>query len=326
MINWGIIGAGDVCEKKSGPAFQKIDGSALIAIMRRTPEKAKDFAFRHNVEKWYTSAQELVDDPYVNAIYIATPPGNRLEYLKMAAKAGKPIYMEKPMAVSYDQCKEMISICKAVNVPLFIAYYRRALPNFLKVKELLEKGAIGKVQFVDIKLLKAKSKYVISLDKNDWRTTPEISGGGYFFDLASHQLDFFDFLFGEITQVSGVSTNFGNHYVADDTTVANFVFSNGVVGSGTWAFATSENSEQERTTIYGSLGKISFEFFGKPDIRIEIDNHETETIVFPYPENIQICLIQTVVDELLGNGKCPSTAISAARTQLVMEKITSRKS
>ena len=153
-INWGIIGCGDVCEKKSGPAFYKIKHSSLVAVMRRDEAKVKDFAQRHSVEKYYTEAEKLINDPDINAIYIATPPNMHKKYAIQAMEASKPVYVEKPMGMNYTECLEMIETSKITNQKLFVAFYRRALPYFLKVKTLLDENRIGQVLTVDIKHIK----------------------------------------------------------------------------------------------------------------------------------------------------------------------------
>ena len=191
MINWGIIGCGNVTEVKSGPAFNKVEGSRLIAVMRRNRSLAEDYARRHNVPKVYSDANDLINDKDINAVYIATPPGSHMEYAIAAIKAGKPVYIEKPMAVNYAQCLKINETAQKYNVPVFVAYYRRALPGFLKVKDLIESGSIGKVRLIQIQLFKAPSE-----DEKSgilpWRVDPAISGGGHFFDLGCHQLDYFD--------------------------------------------------------------------------------------------------------------------------------------
>ena len=151
-IRWGIIGCGNVTEIKSGPAFQKAERSELVAVMRRNGDLAKDYAVRHDVKKWYDDAQALIADPEVDAVYIATPPSSHRLYTLLCAQAGKPVYVEKPMALNYAECLEMIAACEHAKVPLFVAYYRRMLPRFIKIKELVEIGAIGDVRFVNVVL------------------------------------------------------------------------------------------------------------------------------------------------------------------------------
>ena len=150
MIRWGFIGCGSVTEKKSGPAFGKVEGSEVVAVMRRDAHKAKDYAARHGIEKWYADAQKLIDDPKVNAVYVATPPSTHAQYAIAAMRAGKPVYVEKPMAASYAECQEMVLVSKETGVPCFVAYYRRTLPYFLRVKQLIDDGLLGEISTVQI--------------------------------------------------------------------------------------------------------------------------------------------------------------------------------
>lgn len=323
-ICWGIIGVGDVCEVKSGPALINVANSSVKAVMRRDVEKAKDFADRHNIERWYDNADDLLNDPEVNAIYIATPPDTHAKYTLKAAAVNKPVYVEKPMARTFEECLSMIEACNNANVPLFVAYYRRALPNILKVKELISSNAIGSIRSIDISLQMTIEPEVLgakAVDTN-WRVNPEIAGGGYFYDLASHQLDAMDFLFGPIIQAKGFSENQSKRYKADDITVGIFKFDNGIIGKGLWAFNTSQTSQCDKTTIIGSKGQISFPFFGDHHVLLEKDNAPIQKLEFEISKHIQMPLIQTIVDALQGKGNCPSTGKSAARTNWVLEQIT----
>ena len=322
-VCWGIIGVGDVCETKSGPALMKITNSTVKAVMRRNAEKAKDFAKRHGVEKWYDNADDLLNDPEINAIYIATPPSTHTEYTLKAAAVGKPVYVEKPMARSHQECLSMVEACKKANVPLYVAFYRRTLPNILKVKELIDNGSIGEIRSIDISVQMTIENDIVGTDHlpNNWRVDPEVSGGGYFYDLASHQLDAMDFIFGSITEAMGFSENQSQSYLADDITVGVFKFKNGIVGKGLWAFNTSKASQYEMTTIIGSKGQISFPFWGDHHVTLAIENEPVQRFEFEVPENIQEILIQSIVDELQGKGTCVSTGVSGARTNWVIEQI-----
>ena len=145
IVRWGIIGCGDVTEVKSGPALQKADNSALVAVMRRDGAKAKDYAERHGVPKWYDDAEALINDPEVDAVYIATPPDSHMSYTLAVAKTGKPVYVEKPMARNFAECQTIIDTGKDTGVPLFAADYWRTLPWFLKIRVLLDSGTVGEV-------------------------------------------------------------------------------------------------------------------------------------------------------------------------------------
>ncbi|WP_162418560.1 Gfo/Idh/MocA family protein [Cyclobacterium roseum] len=322
-VKWGVLGVGDVCEKKSAPAMQKVKGSRLVAVMRRDGEKAADYARRHGVSKWYDDAQKLINDPEVNAIYIATPPYAHLELTKQAAAAGKPVYVEKPMARNYQECKEMIRVCQAAEVPVFVAYYRRTLPNFLKVKELVEAREIGEVRYVSITINQPRHPDMKEDTAANWRIDPEIAGGGYFYDLGSHQLDYLDFLFGPIAEVSGIASNQAGEYPAEDIVLANFKFESGVLGSGNWCFTTGESSKKDEIKVIGTAGEISFPCFWGTSVTLRKDGKEAQEFTFDMPENIQYFLIQSIVEELLGKENAsPSTGDTAARTNWVMEEMT----
>ena len=319
-INWGIIGCGDVTERKSGPAFNKVEHSKLVAVMRRNKEKAADYARRHGVPKWYSDANQLINDPEINAIYVATPPDTHCLYAIAALKAGKPVYVEKPMARNYRECREMINVSEETGMPLFVAYYRRTLPAFLKVKELIAEGAIGQPLTVNIRLYNAfglKDQYP---EKQSWHINPGISGGGYLFDLASHQFDYLDFLFGPVTEVQGIAQNLAGFYPAEDTVSAVFTFESGITGTGSWCFVGSQEAEEDIIEISGTGGKISFSTFQHGEVKL-LSAEGTRSFSFQNPENISHLLIQQVVNELRGEGKCVSACYSAARTNWVLEEI-----
>ena len=320
-VRWGVVGVGKVCELKSAPAMNTIPNSRLVAVMRRDAEKAMDYAARHEVPKWYSKATDLIHDPEVNAIYIATPPHVHLELTQLAAAAGKPVYVEKPMARNHAECLQMIQACEQARVPLFVAYYRRKLPHFLKIKELLEQGEIGAIRAVHINLKQVLTPNLVSKSAENWRVIPEIAGGGYFYDLASHQLDLLDFFFGKITHATGFSTNQAKAYPAEDLVTGTFVFENGVLGTGNWCFTTSSASEIDEIVIDGSKGQLRFATFGEGAFTLLRPNQNPLHFHLELPHHIQRPLIESIVEELLGKGSCPSTGISAARTNWVLEEL-----
>jgi predicted dehydrogenase len=314
-IKWGIIGCGNVCEVKSGPGFQKAANSELVAVMRRDARLAEDFARRHNVPNWYSDAQSLIADPQVDAVYIATPPGSHLEYTQMAARAGKPVYVEKPMARNYSECLSMLESCQAAGVPLFVAYYRRAMPRFVKIKELIDSGVIGEVRLATLALYQMPPNNPQALP---WRVQPEISGGGLFVDVGSHALDLMDYYFGPVSQVKGFAANQGGYYQVEDIVSAAFVHESGVQVSGTWCFTSFKR--EDRIEIVGSKGKLSFALFEAEPVTLTTAG-ERQEIRLDYPAHVQQSLIQLIVDELNGQGRSPSTGQSAARTNRVMDEI-----
>lgn len=321
MINWGIIGCGNVTEVKSGPAFNKVKGSRLVAVMRRDRALAEDYARRHNVPKVYSDAYKLINDKEIDAVYVATPPSSHAEYAVATLKAGKPVYIEKPMALNYAECERIIEASEKYGVPVFVAYYRRALPGFLKVKELIENGTIGKVLFFKIELFKPASEEE-KAGKLAWRVDPAISGGGHFFDLASHQLDYFDYLFGPVKKVRSIVKNNGGLYQAEDFVTAELEYSNGITGTGTWCFNVSRDSYRDIIEFIGAKGSIKFSTFSFENIVITNSEGRRE-LINERPEHVQYYLIDKIVRSLEGNGISPSTCITAARTSRVMDEIVS---
>jgi len=316
-IRWGIIGCGDVTEVKSGPALQNAKGSELIAVMRRSGELAEDYAKRHDVPKWTDKADKLIQDPDVNAVYVATPPSSHKLYAIKAAKVNKPVYVEKPMSLNYPNCLDMIESCEENGVPLYIAYYRRALPRFLKIKNIIDEKWIGAVRFVDI-TFHQKPREDDLRGKLHWRVDPAISGGGYFCDLASHMLDFLQFCLGDIERAYGFSSHQMKLYKAEDMVNGVFEFPGGVLGTGVWNFTAYNNVD--RTEIVGEKGKITFSTFDETPVRVE-SKYGVEEYNIKNPQHIQEPLIQQVVDSLLGKGDCPSTGHTAARTNWVMDQL-----
>jgi len=320
-INWGIIGVGDVTEVKSGPAFYKVEHSDVVAVMRRDAEKAADYARRHEIQNWYSNGLDLINDPDVDAVYVATPPDSHANYAIEAMRAGKPVYVEKPMARSFSECEEMLRVSKQTGVPLWVAYYRRALPAFLKAGSLIKAGEIGQPLAVNIKLYTQAQERHQATGEMNWRVSPEISGAGHFFDLASHQFDYLDFILGKIIETNGKAVNLGGLYAAEDTVSGTWIHESGVIGSGSWSFIVDKNSEKDEIEIIGEKGKITLSCFASPD-KLTVTTNEGDTeIKFDNPKHISQNLVQQLVDELRGVGTCVSTGESAARTSRVLDSM-----
>ena len=316
-INWGIIGCGDVCEVKSGPGFQNVEGSTLVAVMRRDGEKAKDFANRHGVSFWSNKAEDIIHHPDVNAIYIATPPGSHLDYALQACAAGKPAYIEKPMARSGAECRVMTTAFDEAGLPLFVAYYRRALPRFLKAKELIADGAIGIVTSVDYRFATPMHR---NLDPQNlpWRVVAEDAGGGVFLDLGCHTLDILDFMLGPLQDVSGTAANVASPHDVEDGVAMRFRVTNGALGAARWNFAG--HVREDVIEISGTDGRVSLSTFSNEPVQLQ-SVHGDETFDLPNPLHIQTPLIETIVSHLNGRGRCPSTGHTATRTSEVIDTV-----
>jgi len=319
-IKWGMVGVGDVTEVKSGPAFYKTAHSELLGVTSRTIEKAEDYARRHAVPKVYEDVASMLEDPQIDIVYIATPPSTHKDYALQVIRAGKPVYVEKPMAMTLEEAIEMNEVAKDAQLPLFIAFYRRALPYFKLVKQRIEAGEIGKLLSVSVRLARAPLASDLHPDLHTWRIKKEIGGEGYFVDMAPHTLDILDYIIGPIAEAHGYAANLAGNYTVADSVCASWQHENGVIGTGTWTFSNTQETVQDCVVISGTRGEIRFSTFDFSPIE-RISSSGMELFDFERPEHIQQALIETIVQELRGEGTCPSTAESALRTSAVIEKI-----
>ena len=321
ILKWGFIGCGEVTEKKSGPAFSEVTGSMVEAVMSRNEKNARRYAERHGINKWYSDAQELIDDPDVNAIYIATPPSSHATFAIMAMKAGKPVYVEKPLAANYEDCARVNRVSEETGVPCFVAYYRRYLPYFQKVKQIVQNGTIGNVMNVQVRFAVPPRDLDYSNPENlPWRLQPDIAGGGYFYDLAPHQLDLLQDMFGVIVEADGICANRANLYNVEDSVSACFRFESGLPGSGSWCFVAHESAKEDRITVIGDKGQVSFSVVNYDPIRLNtLDG--TQNITVPNPPYVQYPLIKSVIEHLQGISVCSCTSVSATPVNWVMDRI-----
>jgi predicted dehydrogenase len=307
-INWGMIGCGDVTEVKSGPAFNKVPNSALVAVMRRDAAKAQDYAARHQVPKWYSSAEDLINDPDVNAIYVATPPSSHYQYALAAIGAGKPVYVEKPMTANVADAIAMAAAAKKQNVKMVVAHYRRQMPYFKKLKQLLDEQIIGEPLFARmVYYTRPLTLTELAVTKTAWRVEPTTAGGGLFHDLAPHQLDLMYQFFGEAITAKGIATNQAGLYAADDFVAGNILFKSGVAFSGVWSFAAPSLEEKDFCEIIGTKGKISFCIFNMKTITV-IANGVTDVFSFDTLQHVQQPMIEETVKYFLDEAPNPCTA------------------
>ena len=317
VIRWGILGCGSVTEKKSGPAYQKTEGFEVVAVMRRDGDKAADYAKRHGISKYYTDATALINDPEIDAIYIATPPDTHKYYGLQVAEAGKICCIEKPLAPSYQDCLAIYEAFKTKDLPLFVAYYRRSLPRFNQIKTWLDANKIGEVRHISWHLSKPATPQDLEKTYN-WRTDVTIATAGYFDDLASHGLDLFVHLLGDVKVATGISLNQQGLYSSKDAVTACWQHENGITGTGSWNFGCS--TREDAVEIFGSKGKITFSIFNEEPV--VLSNEEGRTTLFiENPENIQLCHVEQIREQLLGNSTHPSNGFTGTQTAWLMDKI-----
>lgn len=318
ILRWGIIGCGDVTECKSGPAFYKTPGSSLTAVMRRDADKARDYAQRHGVPRWYDDAQRLIEDPEVDAVYVATPPDTHEAYTIAALRAGKPVYVEKPMAIDVAACERMREVSEETGVKLTVAHYRRAVPMFVQLRRWLDAGEIGTVRTVRISTLQPDRPEALADPRIRWRVSPGSGGiGGHFYDLAPHQLDLMLHWFGPVVAHAGFGVNQAGSYAARDAVCGSMLFASGVQFTGQWAFTVNEAQTEDLCEIHGTEGTIRFPFFGN---QVEVIRQGVRmSVPFEHPEHIQQPMIERVLNFFKGDGPNPCPAEEAVEVMRVME-------
>jgi predicted dehydrogenase len=302
-IVWGIIGCGDVTEVKSGPAFNLVENSSLLAVMRRDKAKAKDYALRHNVPLHFDDAKHIINHPKINAIYIATPPSTHLKYALEVLKVNKNVYLEKPMTLNADEALVLRDALKRSNSKLTVAHYRRKLPMFLEVKRIVDDNILGEIHNVELKMSQSRKEILLKNDASNWRLDPEISGGGYFNDLAPHQIDLLLYWFGRVKDFSGsASAEYSKPNVASKINgVLNF--ENGITCKTSWDFVAPEKNQIDECAITGSNGSIRFPIFGNKVVKDINGNISVEEII--PPKHIQEPIIQATVNYFLGKEENP---------------------
>jgi predicted dehydrogenase len=261
----------------------------------------------------------VVEADDVDAVYVATPPSSHAEYVKLAAEAGKPVYVEKPMARTAAEGEEMLATCRAAGVPLYVAYYRRALPRFEFVRDLIQGGSLGTPTMVSLALARVAP---VGEARSAWRWDREVAGAGLLLDLGSHALDLLDHWLGPVAEARGWSATRQPWSNVPDQVVASMRFANGVLGTAAWDFAAAE--ARDALTVTLTEGAIEVPVFDEGPVRIERGAGGALERVIPHPPHVQEPLIRTVVADILGAaGACQSTGESALRTQRVMDALLS---
>lgn len=307
-VVWGMIGCGDVTEKKSGPALYKAKGSRLKAVYNRTQSRAESWTKRHGHGIVYDSVDKLLADKEITAIYIATPPAKHFEYAMQVIEAGKIPFIEKPMASTYEECRQILEAAEEKDLPVYVSFYRRAMDKFQKINTLLKEEAIGTPILVESRQFQKPQLEDFNKENLPWRLKPE-AGGGKALDIQVHVLDYLAYFFGDIQTIQGVVENKAGLYEVEDTISASFQFENGVVGSAIWSYVA--DFDLDEVTIIGTEGRFIFKGTSFESVSL-IKNGLEERFYFDKPEHVAMPFIQSIVEEMRGKEKSPADAKSAA--------------
>lgn len=318
-IRWGFIGCGQAAESAL-PAFLMVDGVSVVAVMSHSKSEAQQFSHRHSIKEYYTDAAQLVNDPNVDAVYIATPPSTHPIYAIMAMNARKPVLIETPLAASYDDCARINRVAQTTGMPCFVAYYRRYNPYFMKVSELLASKSIGKVQNLQIRFSTPPHSHDLDPRTQSWRTNPEIAGAGYFYHVAAEQFDIIQHNLGVITHARGYTANRANLYTAEDNVSACFQLHNGIPGSGSWTFVGHHSHSDDRIEILGTEGTLCFSMYSYSPIHLHT-NKGIDSFDIAKPDYPQLPMLQNVMQALRGDTECHATSLSATPVNWVLDRI-----
>jgi predicted dehydrogenase len=313
IITWGMIGCGDVTEVKNGPGLYLANQSRLKGITNRTHEKAQNWVKRHGHGIVYPSIEELLADEEIDIVYIAVTPDKHMEYAIMCAKAGKHCLIEKPLAMNYEEGLAIQEAFEQAGKKAFVAFYRRGMNRFVKIKELLSDNTIGEVLGANV------TRYVAPMkDKTQWRANPAISGGNEFTETDIHILDYLVFLFGNIKEHSIMKTQHPDSGEISSV-CCNLKFASGILVSGNWNYQCEYT--KDCIEIVGTKGFLIFDFFhNEKPIVVSTANGTTDYVVED-SRSVGLNLEQQIVNELLGLEKCSATVHEALKTLRISGEI-----
>lgn len=316
-IRWGILGCGDVAEKKGGPALYRAEGSTLVAVMRRDLAKAEDFARRHGAKRAYNRAEDLLADPEIDAVYIATPPNLHCEQTLAVARAGKHVLVEKPMALNADECDRMIAACREAGVHLHVAYYRRYYPKFVAARQQIEAGAIGRV-------LGGRLLMCGWHPGGGWRVDPAVNGGGHFVDVGSHRIDMLLYLLDAAapgSDHSAVATGYAENLIgahtAENDVALSLRTSTGALASASFHFQTHPG--RDILEVYGDRGSLSFDPFDGISFTLRRRGQEDETHAYMIPDPVHLPFVRSLVEVYQGWDISHVTGEEGARATRIMD-------
>lgn len=268
-LRWGMIGCGSAAEIRGGLGIRRSAASELVAVADIDEGRARRHAAEHDVPRWYLSGQELIDDPAVEAVYIAAPNKFHCEYTLAAARAGKHVLCEKPFATSLDENRRMIAACRDAGVTLGVSYYRRFYPSVQKARELISNGAIGRITLAGIHATHFLGEaWQPEVATRHWLIEKEIAGGGVFQRAGSHRIDVLVYLLGPVREVHALTERMLDGYDVEDASVAILRFSSGAQG---WFVLhhTVSGAQTDWIEICGTRGRLLLDPLDDGNLRLE---------------------------------------------------------
>tara|TARA_B100000575_G_scaffold213285_1_gene174072 strand:+ start:1127 stop:2125 length:999 start_codon:yes stop_codon:yes gene_type:complete len=309
MLNWCIVGSGDVVNRLVVDSLNIKNKSKVVAILSNDLNQAKNLAKKIDVNRVYLNTdknkKKIKEDKIINSIYIATPPDSHFYYIKYFCRNKKNIICEKPLVKKLSELKKLELLKKNNKFNLLTCFYRRYLDRFIFIKKILAKKTIGKVMYFNIRYFHNEKNHPTAKIKNKnipWRFVKKISGGGNIMDMGIHSIDLVDFLLGKINSVYAFNQNYKKIYDVEDTTVLNIKLYNGILGQGSWSSVS--NDKQDLFEIYGLNGSIKFSANYNEDENIYIKKKSNlKKIRIPYNLPLHKNMMKNYVDLLIANNK-----------------------
>ena len=319
VLGWGVVGCGDVVERKSGPAITAAQRSRLALVMRRDGAAALDFARRHGADGWTSDARQVIGSDAVDVVYVATPPSSHLHYVRGAAAAGKHVLVEKPMALNAAEAREMVAACAAAGVELFVAYYRRFQPHVLRMRELLAAGAIGRPRQAEVDLATGGLARRLAAGRREWRDDPAISGGGGFVDMGSHRIDLLAWMLGPVAEAHAVAARYQPDLAVEQNAAVVMRMESGALCSLRGDFASGRDAD--RFVITGEGGQISADPLDGHAVTLAAANGVEELCFDPFPaphlglvRHVEAVLLDGAENQVSGrDGVVTETVLDAVR-------------
>jgi predicted dehydrogenase len=316
VLNWGLIGCGDISRKRVAPAIRDLDNCRLIAVNRAHSDRAEQFAHEFGADRWYKDLKELLEDEEIKAVYIATPHNLHAEQTIAAAKAGKHVICEKPMALNAQECRRMIAACRTAGVRLSIAYYRHFYPVVSRVKQILESGEIGKVVLAEIRAF--ENFRPEAEDPRSWFTRKRQAGGGPLMDFGCHRIEVLLNILGAVSKAWGSQGSLITDWDVEDTSIS--ILESQTEARGILAVSRAIEEPQDTLDIYGSAGSIHIPVLNKGEMKVITPGGERREDHPPH-QNLHLPYIDAVTQAFLENREPPVPGETGLRVAEITEEI-----
>jgi predicted dehydrogenase len=305
MLNWIVIGIGDISIRRVIPAIQAEPRSRLYGLVTRDAGKAAPY----NVQTW-TTLDDALTDPAVDVVYVSTPVFLHAPQTIQSLRAGKHVLCEKPMAMNEAEGRSMVQTAQETARTFGVAYYRRAYPKVQRAKQLLEAGAIGKPVLAELTCHEWRDD---TASHRSWLLDPAKAGGGPLYDIASHRIDVLNFLFGQPRRATGYLSNVLHHYAVEDNATVMIDYAGGVRGIVDVRWYSKVRRDECR--IRGTEGEMELSPLNGPEL-IYPGGRET----LPPHANLHYPIIENFVDAVEGKAPLLASGAQAFWTDWVTER------